>query len=178
MDFKQIKLLILDVDGVLTDGSIDLSVEGEHVKRFCVRDGFAIKFWQRCGGRLAIITGRPGDIVTRRSRELGITEVWSDVSDKLHAYQQILLNTKTRDEEVAYMGDDGPDLEPMRCCGFSIAPANAAMSVKQRADFITRRRGGQGAVSEAIELILRKQGYWRSANFKGDVAGKSGTTHA
>ncbi len=160
MNLATIELLILDVDGVLTDGSVTLTAEGESRKTFHVHDGCAIKLWQRCGGRVAILSARAGDAVRRRAAELGIDLVHTGVSNKLTGYESILATTGGQDHAVGYVGDDLPDLMPMSRCGFPVAVADAVPAVKQAASYVTRRPGGRDAVAEVVELLLRKQRRW------------------
>jgi len=155
-----IELLILDVDGVLTDGAIVLDGEGREQKRFHVLDGAGIKYWQRVGKRVALISGRGGGAVVCRAAELGVADVRLNAKDKLPAYESILAEADLTDAQAAVMGDDLPDLPLMRRCGFAIAPANAAEEVRQAAAMVTRCRGGHGAVREAIEYLLRGAGLW------------------
>lgn len=112
---------------------------------------------------MAVLSGRGEASVVRRAAELGIEWVQTGVSDKLVGYESILRESGRRDEAVAYVGDDLPDLPPMRRCGFPVAVANAAPSVKREAAYVTRRRGGEGAVAEVVELILRRRGQWARA---------------
>ena len=166
MDFDAINLLVLDVDGVLTDGSIVMSESSPArdvavTKVFQVQDGYAIKLWQRIGHRVAIISGRETPVVTRRAAELGIEAVQQGCEDKLAAYGRTLEISGIGDAGVCYVGDDVPDLQPMRRCAFPVAVANAIPCVKQLAQYVTRLPGGAGAVAEVIELILRKQRRWR-----------------
>ena len=160
MNLSTVHLLILDVDGVLTDGRVEMSAEGEPVKAFFVRDGAAIKLWQRAGGQVAIISGRKEQSVLRRAKELGIDAVQIGVSDKLAAYQQLLTDSRCEESSICYIGDDLPDLTPMLRCGFAVAVADAAHAVKRIAHYVTKRPGGRGAVAEVIELLLRKRGQW------------------
>ncbi len=166
MDFSSIKLLILDVDGVLTDGRISAragvgdsaTLSGSDGKRFHVRDGLAIKVWRECGGRVAILSGRTSLDVTRRAAELGIDFVRMGEAEKIPAFEAICREASCAEHEVAYIGDDLPDVGPMKRCGLGIAVGDAAGCVKRVAGYVTRRGGGGGAVNEAIEWILRKQG--------------------
>ncbi len=157
---KSIRLLILDVDGVLTDGRLTTTVNGEAGKTFHVHDGCAIKLWLRSGGMAAVLSGRRSAEVARRAAELGIEWVRMGVTDKLEAYEAILAAAGCDDCEVAYFGDDLPDLPPMSRCGFPAAVANAVPTVKRTAEYVTRRQGGSGAVAELVELLLRRQGLW------------------
>lgn len=160
MSLTAVNLLILDVDGVLTDGSIALTGEGEVTKTFHVQDGYAVKLWQRQGGRVAIVSGRASEPVSRRAAELGIELVLTGICDKLVGYQSVLRDAGIGDEAVVYVGDDYPDLPPMRRCALPVAVANAVPTVKRAAAYVTRRSGGEGAVAEIVELILRKQNLW------------------
>ncbi len=160
MDLASIELLILDVDGVLTDGRIVTGPEGEGSKKFHVQDGCAIKLWQRCGGVVAILSGRGGSGVTQRAAELGIELVHTGVADKLAGYEAILESAGRGDEAVGYVGDDLPDLAPMTRARFSVAVADAVPAVKRAADYVTRLGGGRGAIAEVVELLLRKQKRW------------------
>ena len=166
MNPASIELLILDVDGVMTDGRITMAVQGEPVKAFYVQDGFAVKLWQRCGGKVALLSGRNESIVERRAAELGVEWVHTGATDKLAGYGAILARAGCGDAVVAYVGDDVPDLDPMSRCGFPVAVANAAPVVKRAAVYVTRRRGGAGAVAEVVELLLRRQSRWSSSLLK------------
>ncbi|NTU41783.1 MAG: HAD-IIIA family hydrolase [Nitrospirales bacterium] len=157
---KKIKLLILDVDGVLTDGSITLDNEGNELKSFHVRDGHGIKLLGKAGIPAAIITGRFSKVVERRAQELGIQEVHQRCHVKTVAYEEILTKTGLSDDEVAYVGDDVVDIPLFIRVGLPIAVADAADEAKTEALFITRERGGRGAVREVCELILKAQGKW------------------
>lgn len=160
MNLTAISLFILDVDGVLTDGRLVSRETGEPAKAFFVQDGCAIKRWQRAGGKVAILSGRAETAVQRRAEELGIECLRTGVSDKLAGYEAILAETNRSDEAVAYVGDDLPDIPPMRRCAFPVAVADASPTVKRAAAYVTRRDGGKGAVAEVMELILRKRGQW------------------
>ena len=161
MDFDAIHLLILDVDGVLTDGSIVMGESGSVTKVFSVHDGYALKLWRRVGHEIAILSGRTSPAVERRAAELGIEAVRQGCEDKLAVYDRLLEAVRATDAAVCYVGDDAPDLPPMRRCTFPVAVANAVPVVKQTAQYVTRRPGGAGAVAEVIELILRKQRRWK-----------------
>ncbi len=154
------ELLILDVDGVLTDGCVNVAVDGELTAAFCVQDGLAIQLWQRSGGKVAILSGRPGQAVVRRAERLGIEWVRTGVDDKVAGYDELLTLAGLDDGAVAYLGDDLPDLGPLRRCGFPMAVANALPEVKRASAYVTRRRGGEGAVAEVVELLLRRQRKW------------------
>jgi 3-deoxy-D-manno-octulosonate 8-phosphate phosphatase (KDO 8-P phosphatase) len=157
---KRVRLLILDVDGVLTDGSIILDDRGVETKFFHTQDGSGIKYLLRSGLSCALITGRKSAAVRARAEELGIEDYYQDAKDKLVPYEKILQKFGLRDEEVACMGDDLADLPLLRRAGLSVAVADAVEEVKEAADYITKRAGGRGAVREVIELILKAQGKW------------------
>jgi 3-deoxy-D-manno-octulosonate 8-phosphate phosphatase (KDO 8-P phosphatase) len=156
-----IKLLVLDVDGVLTDGSIVYAGAEVEVKSFHVRDGSALKVWQQEGKQAAVISGRRCAAVERRAAELGMTPVLQGVGDKLAAFHQVLAATGRTPEEVCVLGDDLPDLPVLRRAGLAMAVADACPEVRQLAHHVTCAPGGRGAVREAIELMLRCQGSWQ-----------------
>jgi 3-deoxy-D-manno-octulosonate 8-phosphate phosphatase (KDO 8-P phosphatase) len=154
---KAIKLLLLDVDGVLTDGSILLDGRGNELKAFHVRDGHGIKMAQREGMIIGIITGRVSEVVNIRARELGIQEVHQGTHEKITVYEGILSRYELRDDEVAYMGDDVVDLEIFKRVGIAVAVADADPAVKPYAHLVTKTGGGRGAVREFINLILKSR---------------------
>lgn len=158
---KNIKLLILDVDGVLTDGGITLDNEGNEFKAFHVRDGHGIKMLEKTGIKVAIITGRHSKVVERRAHELGITEVYQRCHIKSVAYEHLIEKTGIADKEVAYIGDDIVDIPILRRVGLSVAVADATEETKAEAALITINNGGRGAVREVCELILKASGKWR-----------------
>ncbi len=157
---QPITTLILDVDGVMTDGSIIYPSSGEEVKAFNVRDGSGLKYWTRSGGKSAIISGRTSPAVERRAEELGFNAVELLAKDKLPALQRVLAKLGVTPQECAYLGDDLPDLPPMRRVGLPLAVADAAPEVRAAAAAITLLPGGRGAVREVIEAILQAQGKW------------------
>jgi 3-deoxy-D-manno-octulosonate 8-phosphate phosphatase (KDO 8-P phosphatase) len=156
-----IELLLLDVDGVLTEGGITYSDHEVELKTFHVRDGSGLKLWQIAGKRCAILSGRTTRIVDVRAAELQIAPVLQGVADKLSAFRQLLADTGLRPEQVCFVGDDVPDLPVLRHCGLAIAVADACPEVVLQAHYVTRAAGGRGAVREAIELILACQGQWQ-----------------
>ncbi|MHC4065308.1 MAG: KdsC family phosphatase [Planctomycetota bacterium] len=160
MDFAALDLLILDVDGVLTSGRVTFGAGDSTDRSFDVHDGCCIKLWHGHGGRSALLSGRRSAAVGHRAGELGIETVVQSAADKLTAYQGILSDLGLDDRQVCYVGDDLPDLAPMSRCAFPVAVGSAVPAVKQAAQYVTRRHGGQGAVAEVIELILRKQRRW------------------
>ena len=157
---RRIRLLVLDVDGVLTDGQLLYGRDGESLKGFDIHDGLALVAWKQSGFLLAVLSGRRSSASARRLAELGLEEVYQGLAKKHPKYIDILQRLNCRDHEVAVVGDDLPDLPLMTRAGLAIAPANAVPEVKAQAHVVTRRAGGQGAVREAIELILRAQGRW------------------
>jgi 3-deoxy-D-manno-octulosonate 8-phosphate phosphatase (KDO 8-P phosphatase) len=161
-----IKLLILDVDGVMTGGDLPYVATGVEVKTFFVQDGGAIRLWLAAGNSAAIISGRDAPAVCTRARDLGITFIRQGVRDKLPPYEEACGQAGVSDDQVAFVGDDWLDLPPMRRCGYPIAVANAASAVKRAARYVTRRNGGQGGVSEAIERLFRHNGQWSTATAK------------
>ncbi len=157
---KNIKLLILDVDGVMTDGSIILDNEGNEFKRFHVRDGHGIKMIQKAGITVVIITGRKSKVVEIRAKELGIKEVHQKIYNKSAVFDHMLKKYACREENIAFMGDDVVDQELLKRAGLTAAPADAEEEAKKLADIVTKRDGGRGAVREFIDLILKSSGLW------------------
>jgi 3-deoxy-D-manno-octulosonate 8-phosphate phosphatase (KDO 8-P phosphatase) len=157
---KAIELLVLDVDGVLTDGKIVLTPQGDEVKSFHAKDGAGMKYWKRTGRKLAIISGRNSPAVARRAKELDVDAVRLGAKNKLPAYLEILAELGVGEAQAAVMGDDLVDLPMMHRCGLALAPADAADEVRAAAAHVTRLPGGCGCVREAIETILRRAGAW------------------
>lgn len=157
---QRTKLLILDVDGVLTDGGIILDNDGNELKAFHVRDGHGIKMLGRAGTQVALITGRFSKVVERRAHELGIAEVYQRCHIKTVAYEHLLEKLGVSDSEVAYIGDDIVDIPIMKRVGLAVAVADATEETKEVADLITRSGGGRGAVREICDLILKAKGKW------------------
>ncbi|MBN2270219.1 MAG: HAD hydrolase family protein [Sedimentisphaerales bacterium] len=157
----KIELLVLDVDGVLTDGSIIVNADGSEAKSFNVRDGHGIRLWQRAGFKTAIISGRSSPPTKIRAEQLEIEHVLEGCHYKLPALEKLLDELGLAPENVAYIGDDLPDLPVMRCVGFGAAVANADNELKEYADYVTARPGGAGAVREVIEYILKTKGKWQ-----------------
>lgn len=159
---KKIKLLVLDVDGVMTDGRIIFDSNGVESKFFNVKDGHGIKMLQRSGVEIGIISGRESVVVANRAAELGINLVYQKALDKMVPYRQMLETTGLLDEQVAYMGDDVIDIPIMRRVGYAAAPADAVAEVLPHAHFIARNKGGWGAVRELCDQILKAQGTWEN----------------
>lgn len=157
---KNIRLLLLDADGVLTRGEILYSEAGDELKAFNVRDGFGLRVLQDSGIKTGIITGRHSEVVKRRCLELGINFCHCDVKDKKALLDSILAETGYSGEQIAFVGDDIPDIAVMKKVGIGIAVADADEEVKSHADMITRNPGGRGAVREVCESLLKAKGLW------------------
>jgi 3-deoxy-D-manno-octulosonate 8-phosphate phosphatase (KDO 8-P phosphatase) len=158
-----VRLLCVDVDGVMTDGSIIIDDNGIESKRFHVRDGTGIRIWLKLGFEIALITGRRGTAVQHRARELGIHHVLQGSSDKLADLRDLLANTDVTLAQTAMLGDDLPDLPLMKCVGYPMAVADAVDEVRAAARFVTTRPGGHAAVREAIEHLLHASQRWLEA---------------
>lgn len=159
---QPIRLLVLDVDGVLTEGGVTHGSGGLEAKTFHVRDGSGLNYWKQCGRRSAVITGRNSTAVEVRAREVGIEFVCQVVPDKLPVYRGLLERSGLLPRAVCCVGDDLADLPQLRHCGLAVAVADACPEVRSAAHFVTQARGGRGAVREVIELILRCQGEWQA----------------
>ena len=157
---RAVKLVVFDVDGVLTDGRIIFSNSGEETKLFDVKDGHGIKLLMRYGIDVAIITARESDVVRRRARDLGITHVFQGMKDKKMALEELVKASGVTPDAMAYMGDDIIDLPVLKRVAFSAAVADAVSEVIERVDFVAKRPGGRGAARELAELILKVQGKW------------------
>jgi 3-deoxy-D-manno-octulosonate 8-phosphate phosphatase (KDO 8-P phosphatase) len=155
---KQIKLLIFDVDGVLTDGGLFIGPNGEEYKKFNSRDGHGMRLIQYTGVELAIITGRTSEVVEHRMQNLGIKHVYQGQRIKITAFEKLIDDLNVSPEECAYVGDDWVDLAIMSRVGLAIAVQDALPLVKQHAHWITPSNGGQGAAREVCELIMEGQG--------------------
>ncbi|HYA86793.1 MAG TPA: HAD-IIIA family hydrolase [Nitrospirota bacterium] len=155
---KKIKLLLLDVDGVLTNGTIILDNQGNELKAFHVRDGHGIKLAQRAGIVIGIITGRKSEVVNIRARELGIEEVYQGAFKKIEVYEALLAKYGVHDGEVAYMGDDVVDVDIFKRVGVAVTVSDADPAVRPYVDMITKTEGGRGAVREFINMLLKSQG--------------------
>jgi 3-deoxy-D-manno-octulosonate 8-phosphate phosphatase (KDO 8-P phosphatase) len=155
---RRLKLLLTDVDGVMTDGKILLMPGGGEMKSFHVRDGLAISLARDAGLKSGLVSGRSSAEVARRAAELGMDIVRQGVADKAACLAEILGATDLRADQVAYMGDDVNDLPVMRAVGLSAAPADADPEVRRTASLVTERRGGEGCLRELVEVILRARG--------------------
>jgi 3-deoxy-D-manno-octulosonate 8-phosphate phosphatase (KDO 8-P phosphatase) len=155
-----IELLLVDVDGVLTDGVIALDDRGVETKHFHVRDGSALRLWRKAGKRAAILSGRRSPTVDHRAAELGIAPVIQGVADKGEPFRGLLTELRLEASQVCYVGDDLADLPVLAAVGLAACPADAAHEVRQGAHLVTKAPGGRGAVREVVETILRNQGVW------------------
>ena len=157
---SRIRLLVLDVDGVLTDGGLFYGASGEETKRFHVHDGLALVAARKAGLQIAVLSSRASAAVTRRMTELGVSEVHQGIGDKAGALAALCERLGIPASAVAMMGDDLPDLAAMGQVGLALAPANAVAEVKRAAQWVARRRGGDGAVREAVEMLLKARRAW------------------
>ncbi|MDX1506143.1 MAG: HAD hydrolase family protein [Spongiibacter sp.] len=160
---RHITLLAMDVDGVLTDGSLYFGNSGEEMKAFSILDGLGIKLLRDAGIRPALITGRSSDLLARRAKELSIDIIYQGREDKATALEELRSDLKLDYSEIAYVGDDLPDLGAIRAAGLGITVANGHHFVARHADWQTRASGGKGAVREIAELILMAQGQLNAA---------------
>jgi 3-deoxy-D-manno-octulosonate 8-phosphate phosphatase (KDO 8-P phosphatase) len=156
----KIKTFIFDVDGVLTDGKILINSDGELLRSFDTKDGYAMKCALVKGFKIAIITGGRNEAVRERFKELGIIDIYLGAHHKLDAYQDLMDNYDLNPEEILYIGDDIPDIPVMEKVGLGCCPADAASDVKAIADYVSHKKGGEGCVRELIEQVLRVQGKW------------------
>jgi 3-deoxy-D-manno-octulosonate 8-phosphate phosphatase (KDO 8-P phosphatase) len=157
---KRIKLLLLDVDGVLTDGRVVIDDRGVESKHFHVRDGQGIALLQSAGIEVGFISGRSSRSVNRRAKELGVRLVRQGITKKAESYEQIKRERELNDEQIAYVGDDIVDLEILRRAGLAVLVADGCAELARAVDWVTRAEGGKGAVREVAELLLKAQGKW------------------
>lgn len=158
---KAIRLLLTDVDGVLTDGRIVYGNSGEELKFFSVLDETGLAYWRRLGGAWGVLTARRAALVARRARETGAALAIQNCLRKLDGLRRVLKRTGLRPDEIAYVGDDLLDLPVLRAVGFSACPADARPEVRAEVDLVARAPGGRGAVREVVEHLMRRQGTWR-----------------
>ncbi len=156
----KIKTFIFDVDGVLTDGKILINSDGELIRSFDTKDGYAMKCALVKGFKIVIITGGRNEAVRERFKELGVIDIYLGAHHKLDAYQDLMDNYDLNPEEILYIGDDIPDIPVMEKVGLGCCPADAASDVKAMADYVSHKKGGEGCVRELIEQVLRVQGKW------------------
>ncbi len=157
---RKVKVLILDVDGILTDGRIIISDDGQETKCFHVRDGHGLKMLMRAGIEVMFLTGRKSRVVEHRARELGVDKVYQGALDKLAVFNGILADGGRSADQTAYMGDDIVDLPVLRRAGVSITVCDSHSEVLRAVDLVTQSPGGRGAVREVCEMILKAQGKW------------------
>lgn len=169
---KKIKVLALDVDGVLTDGSLTMSEQGEVIKCFYVKDGLGLSVAQRQGLRVVLVTGRASSILHKRAEELKLTALYENVKDKAAALRQVAQELNVALAEIAFVGDDLIDLPALNLAGVSFAPQDAAEEVCHRVDYVLTKAGGRGAVREVIEIILKAQGLWQEVVESYQTAGQ------
>jgi len=159
---QRINLLLMDCDGVMTDGRIMLLENGDEQKTFNVRDGHGIVLFHRAGLKTGIISGRSSSFVQKRAWELGMPQefVWQGCHNKIETFEDVLIRAQLEASEVAFIGDDVTDIPIMQRVGFAVAVADAVEETKQAAHYITEQKGGHGAVREVTELILKSQNRW------------------
>ena len=160
---QKVKLVIMDNDGVLTDGRIVLGDYGDELKFFDVQDGLGLVLLRRAGLATVIVSGKKSRINVRRAKELRVNKLYQNVSDKLKIFEKLLRKFRVRAEEVCYIGDDLVDLAPMKRSGLAVAVSNAVSEVKKEAHYVTQRSGGRGGVREVVDLLLKGQGRWAKA---------------
>lgn len=159
----QVRLLALDVDGVLTDGRLYFAEDGQELKTFDTQDGHGIKMLMNAGVACAIITGRNTQLVARRAKNLGVTHLMQGREDKLVALRELAAQLGIPLQQIAYVGDDWPDLPAIRAAGLGVAVANAHQELRVHADYVTRLDGGRGAVREVCDLLLNAQDRYDAA---------------
>lgn len=160
---KKIKLLVLDVDGVMTNGKININDLGQELKVFDVQDGFGIKMFHRFVGDVAILSARSTPSVTARAEDLQIDKVYQGAYPKLAVFEKCCKYFKLKPQEVCFIGDDLLDVNVIKKVGFGVAVKNASKQTKLAADYVTKRAGGDGAIREVIEMILKAQNQWKAA---------------
>lgn len=163
---KRVKLLIVDIDGVMTDGRIVYSIYGDELKFFDVTDGFGISLLNRAGIKTAIITAKKSRIVKMRARDLKIAKAYQGFIDKLIPFDKLLKEFKISPEEICFVGDDLPDIPVLKRVGLAVSVPNALDEVKAIAHYITSKAGGRGAVREVCDILLKSQDKWDEATAK------------
>ena len=160
---SKIKLVCLDVDGVLTNGGIIIGSNNTEFKQYNVKDGTGISLGRHAGLQFAIISGRHSEAIEIRAKELKIPHVYQGALNKLSPYQDIKKKLKLDDAEVCFIGDEIIDIPVMRRCGFAAAPADSADEAKKEADYVCKKNGGHGCVREVIDMVLKARGLWDAA---------------
>jgi 3-deoxy-D-manno-octulosonate 8-phosphate phosphatase (KDO 8-P phosphatase) len=158
--FRLIKTFVLDVDGVLTDGTVYVFDNGEQVRRMSIKDGFALQLAIKKGYRVLVISGGNSPAVVERLKRLGLTDIFINVTDKRTLVLQYMNDHELQKEGTLFMGDDIPDYVVMKEAGLAVAPADAAQEIKKVAAYITSKKGGKGCVREVIEKVLKLNGHW------------------
>ncbi|MDD5613991.1 MAG: HAD-IIIA family hydrolase [Candidatus Omnitrophica bacterium] len=158
---KNIKLLILDADGVLTDGKIYYGSYGDELKAFDVKDGLGLNIWNKAGYLSCILTAKRSPLLRRRAKHVKIMKVYQNAYRKIDIYNRLKRRYKLNDENICFIGDDLIDIAVLKRCGFSVTVPGAPEEVKSQADYVTENKGGDGAVREVIELILKSQNLWQ-----------------
>jgi 3-deoxy-D-manno-octulosonate 8-phosphate phosphatase (KDO 8-P phosphatase) len=164
-----IRLLLTDVDGVLTDGRLQFDHAGREVKSFHVHDAAGLVYWHRAGGLSGFLSGRDAPIVAARAAELGVHEVHLGQLRKLPVFEELIARRGLRPEQIAYVGDDLLDLPVLERVGFAVAPPNARIEVRARVHHVTEVPGGSGAVREVVEILLRARGLWDTVVAQGGL---------
>ena len=159
---KSIRLVIFDVDGILTSGNLFYGQNGSEIKAFHVHDGIGMKLLQQTGVHVAIITARHSDMVTKRMEDLGVSHVYQGQCDKLPAYDDLKQKLNLTDLQIAYIGDDLPDLPILRRVGLSVTVPNAPLAVQENVSWVLKKEGGQGAARELCEFIMQAQGTYQT----------------
>ena len=163
---KNIKLVILDIDGILTDGKIIYASFGDDIKEFDVKDGFGITLLHRASIKSIILTAKSSKVIKRRAKDMHVAKVYQNAFDKLKVYSKILRKFKFEDEDICFMGDDLVDLPVLRRVGFSACTPCSVDEVKKEVDYVTKKTGGSGAVREVADLILKTQSKWQKVTEK------------
>ncbi len=158
---EPIELIVSDVDGVFTSGAVIFNNQGIETKQFHVRDGLGVKLWQHAGYRFGILTGRTSQVVKLRAAELSIEIIKQGIDDKLPVIRQIASECNLSLSQIAYVGDDLPDLPVIKAVGLGVAVSDAVAEVVQAADYVTEKRGGAGAVREVVEMVLKSKHRWQ-----------------
>lgn len=162
--FEKVEAIFLDVDGVLTDGSILVTEEGTQLRTMNIKDGYALQWAVKQGMRICVISGGKSAGVIQRLHGLGITDVFTGISDKLSCFEQYLIDHRISADSALYMGDDIPDLPVMKMCGLKTCPQDAVAEIKEIADYVSPFGGGNGCVRDVVEKVLRIQGKWQHDN--------------
>lgn len=159
-DIARVKAFVFDVDGVMTDGGIIPTPDGDFIRRYYAKDGYAMAYAIREGYKICVISGGRGEMLRRRLEMLGVERMYLNCMDKITAIKEFMSDYSFAPEEVIYMGDDIPDLECMRLVGIPVCPADACMEVIEASRYVSEYNGGQGAVRDIVEQVLRVQGRW------------------